>query len=223
MGYYTWFQNNVRHLSTDNLKYLKEQGKIRNNYFKSTFQQYINAEVEENKYFNKISYLTMGSDDDNVTANMLVDSTKSAKNLYDRRNYKKSVWKRAQWNIYRLHKKKKLRGGELKSLLRYYNVIRKNSEYVNIGSKYGSFRMHEETTKYFTSLNEFVEYLNEHPCTVYNVYLDGCKYDTPKTLSIGRYRTYWELESTQEELNKMAIDIVSKFFEKYPYGRIKME
>lgn len=222
MGYYTWFQNNVRHLSADDLKYLKEQGKIRNHYFKNTFKQYVNSVIED-AHIIKIIYLTMGGDDNEVIANMLLNSFKSAKNPFDRRNYKKSVWKRAQRNMYRLHKKKKLRGGELKSLLRYYNVLDNKSDYVIIGSKFGAFRMHEETTKYFTSLNEFVEYLNEHPCAVYNVYLDGFKYDTPKTLPNLRYRTSWELESTQEELNKMAIGIVSAFFEKYPHGRIKLE
>lgn len=222
MGYYTWFQNNVRHLSTDDLEYLKEQGKIRNCYFKNTFPQYIDGEVEK-AYLINVAYLTIGSDDNNVIANTLLNSMRSSKHPYDRRSYKKSVWKRELWNIYRLHKKKKLRAGELKSLLRYYNVISSNSDYVIIGSKFGSFRIHEETTKYFTSLNEFVEYLNEHPCSVYNVYLNGCRYNTPETLPEQRYRTSWELESAREELNKMAIDIVSRFFEKYPHGRIKLE
>lgn len=221
MGYYTWFQNNVRHLSTNDLEYLKEQGKIRNCYFKNTFQQFVDGEVEK-AYLINVAYLTIGSDY-NVIANTLLNSMKSSKNPCDRRSYKKSVWKHELWNIYRLHKKKKLRAGELKSLLRYYNVISSNSDYVIIGSKFGSFRIHEETTKYFTTLNEFVEYLNEHPCSVYNVYLDGNKYNTPKTLPSPCYRSYWELESTQEELNKMAIDIVSRFFEKYPHGRIKFE
>lgn len=222
MGYYTWFQNNVRHLSADDLKYLKEQCRIRNCYFKSTFQQYVDGNVADTHTIN-IIYRTMMGDEGAVIANNLLSSRTSAKNSYDRRNYKKSVWKRTQWNIYRLHKKKKLRAGELKGLLRYYDVINSNSDYVIIGSKFGSFRIHEETTKYITSLNEFVEYLNEHPCSVYNVYLNGYKYNTPETSPNRRYRTSWELESTQEELNKMAIDIVSRFFEKYPHGRIKFE
>lgn len=222
MGSYTWFQNNVRHLVADDLKYLKEQGKIRNCYFKNTFPQYVDGEVEK-AYPIYVAYLTMMGDEGDVIANTLIDSIKSANNPYDKRSYKKSVWKRTQWNMYRLHKKKKLRGGELKGLLRYYNVLKSNSDYVIIGSKFGSFRIHEETTKYFTSLNEFVEYLNEHPCSVYNVYLNGHRYNTPKTLSEQPFRTIWQRESTQEELNKMAIDIVSRFFEKYPHGRIKFE
>lgn len=117
MGYYTWFQNNVRHLSADDLEYLKEQCKIRNRYFKNTFKQYVNSEIV-NAHTINIIYLTMGGDDNNVIANTLLNSMKSAKNPFDKRNYKKSVWKREQWNMYRLHKKKKLRGGELKSLLR---------------------------------------------------------------------------------------------------------
>jgi hypothetical protein len=223
MGYYTWFQNNVRHLSADDLEYLKEQCRIRNCYFKNTFQQYVDGNVADAHTIN-IIYRTMGGDDNSVIVNTLLKSKiKATKNPYDRRSYKKSVWKREMWNRYRLHKKKKLRAGELKGLLRYYDVIDGNSDYVIIGSKFGSFRIHEETTKYFTSLNEFVEYLNEHPCSVYNVYLNGYRYNTPKTLPEQRYRTSWELESTQEELNKMAIDIVSRFFAKYPHGRIKLE
>lgn len=166
----------------------------------------------------------MGGEDNEVIANTLLNATKTAKNPYDRRNYKKSVWKHEQWNMYRLHKKKKLRGGELKGLLRYYDVINNNSSYVNIDdSKFGSFRIHDETTKYFTSLNDFVDYLDKHPCSVYNVYLDGFRYCTPETLPEHRYRSSWELENTQEELNIKAMSIVSKFFEMYPQGRIKMK
>lgn len=138
-----------------------------------------------------------------------------------KRGFKKSIWKREQRNIYRLHKKKKLRKGELLGLLRYYGRIQEY-DYSNEWMWYNTvfdcdlFRIHHYD-KEFYSFEEFEQYISKNPKAVYKVVRDG-----DVIVNIDHIELSHDMVREQWELNMIALYHAKRFFNEYPHGRIEL-
>lgn len=213
MGCHTWFCNDVRYLTATDLAALKAKARSRHTYSDKSFEQFKEEEVLLAPCYGE--FYQEALDTDNVFAQAFYSKyIKPTKDSF-KRGFKKSIWKREQRNIYRLHKKKKLRCGELKGLLRYYDFISRKNEYYPTDNSWkyvyvedcDKFRIDDYDNE-FHSLIEFEHYISQNPAAVYVVNKDG--------------RLYNSNDVGQETLTKWALDIVQDFFNRYPHGRIEL-
>lgn len=213
MGCHTWFRNDIRYLTAQDLEILKANARSRYGYSDKSFEQFKEEEVLLAPCYG-VFYQEALDNDDAFAQGFYSKCIKPTKDP-SKRSFKKSVWKRERWNMYRLHKKKKLRSGELKGLLRYYDFIIRKAEYYwdDNGWRYvdvdncDKFRI-DDYDRVFYNLVEFEQYISDNPTAVYMVNKDG--------------RLYNCNDVNQEVLTKWALDAVQGFFNQYPHGRIEL-
>ena len=204
---HTWFYNDVRHLTAGDLNRLKNKTRENNAYTPMSFGQYIQNEYSWREFYVDC-YREARVLDNYSSMSFWNTRIKPTTDPYAR-GYKKSVWKRIQWNMYRLHRKKKLRAGEVKTLLRYYGTIAVKKEvygddywrFVDTGIM-DLFRIDDD--RIFYSVGEYERYIAEHPTAVYAI------------------SEYTDSEVSREDLTKLSLGIVQDFFRRYPYGAIEI-
>lgn len=215
MGCHTWFENDIRYITQKDLKHFKKECKnyIGATRYGETFDEFKEGEVHWVEHY-IADFETIVSEYCRKRLLWYSDPL--------RRGWKKSEWKREQWNLYRLHRCKKLRKGELLGLLRNYGRIQEHNQEDNEwhwnNSAFGCdwFRI-SDYDKAFYSFKEFEEYIEAHPNAVYKVVRDG-----NVIVNIDHIKLSHDMVRNQWELNMIALYHAARFFNEYPHGRIML-
>lgn len=218
MGCHTWFENDIRYITQKDLKYLKKECKdyLRSTYYSTygeTFDEFKEGEVKCVKHFIE-NYKDIVSEYCRKRVSWYSDPFRCG--------WKKSEWKREQWNLYRLYRRKKLRKGELLGLLRSYGRIQEHNQEGNEwrwnNSAFGCdwFRI-SDYDKAFYNFKEFEEYIEANPNAVYKVVRDN-----DVMVNIDHIKLSHDMVREQWELNMIALYHAKLFFNEYPHGRIML-
>ena len=214
MGCHTWFENDIRYINQRDLKHLKKECKdyIGTTHYGETFDDFKEGEVRCVQHYIE--------DFEDVYIEYWRKRVLWCSDPL-RRGWKRSEWKREQWNLYRLHRRKKLRKGELLGLLRNYGRIQEHNQgkewrWNNSGFGCDWFRINDYD-KEFYSFKEFEEYIEANPNAVYKVVRDG-----DVMVNIEHIKLSHDMVREQWELNMIAMYHAKRFFDEYPHGRIML-